>query len=185
MNRAVFLDRDGVINKWNPGGVEDKTWYCLSWGEFEFIPGVFEAFRIFRRADYIPIVVSNQSCVGRGLVTDSAVRSIFIKMQFELEVAMRMSLMYWYFCPHAPDAGCACRKPKPGMIYKAAVEHEIDLGRSWMAGDSRSDMDAGWNAGMDRSQCILITEKPQPIWGAEQMLPNLLEAAKFIAGREQ
>lgn len=143
MNRAIFMDRDGVINKWEHGQEDvPESWYVLSWEQFEFLPGVMDAFRQIASTDYHIIVVSNQSGIGRGFVDYNTVDQIFKNMQMRVLDESKRFLSY-YFCPHAPDAGCACRKPSPGMIYKAAIEHSIDLSKSWMIGDSETDMQAG------------------------------------------
>ena len=146
MNRAIFLDRDGVINKLLDG--EPPESYVTRWEQLEFLPGVMDAFRLIKDTDFVPIVISNQSGIGRGWAKWFDVEDIFENMAWEICDKANVFPEY-YFCPHVPEDNCACRKPSPGMIYKAAIEHEIDLSRSWMVGDSDCDIWAGKNAGIE------------------------------------
>ena len=159
MNRAVFLDRDGVINKlpenFPHNGEGDRRNYVTAWSDFEWEDGVFEAFRLIKKTDYLPIVVSNQAVIGYGLASGGQIGQIFSAMEDVIEVETGLSLDS-YFCPHHPNDNCACRKPKPGMIYQAAVEYEIDLSKSWMIGDMPSDMIAADMAGIPQSNRIQI-----------------------------
>ncbi len=184
LHKAVFLDRDGVVNEWRPG-VEgkDETWYILSWDDFQFIDGAFEAFRLIVKVGFIPIVVSNQSCIGRGLVDDKTIQKIFSTMA--AEICQEGGDGVYYYCPHAPDEDCACRKPKPGMLYQAAVEHNINLSESWMIGDSMSDIEAGARAEIPN---LIKIDNGEEIIGYTGKYPlvisgNLLEAAKVILRR--
>lgn len=203
MNRAVFLDRDGVINKLLPGDFPD--FYVTKWEQFEFLPGAKEAVnRIFSETDYYVIVVSNQSVIGRGWAEPVEVSNIFHRMKAEL-IGIEMGEwfdkkndsvffnrpLFFYFCPHAPDAGCACFKPSPGMIYKAAIEHDIDLSNSWMVGDSWTDIEAGSNAMM--SKLIKIEgQSPLPVAFFQTgytpdyiyFAKDLLQAVEFILNQE-
>lgn len=135
---AVFLDRDGVI-------IIEKHFQADS-KSMEFLPGSVEG---LQRLDsrYLRVVISNQSGISRGFYShDDALnfnRALDTKL-LELGVAVDA----WYFCPHGPDDGCACRKPKPGLILKAAEELNIDLIDSWMIGDKSSDIGAGIAAGI-------------------------------------
>ncbi len=189
MNRAIFIDRDGVINKWTEP--EDKdygpNWYCLSWDDFEFLPGVFEAFEMIATSDYRPIIVSNQSCIGKGYVDYQLIRHIFNRMITKLNSLHDRSLVRFLFCPHDTDQNCACRKPKPFMLGKAAIEHDICLEDSWMIGDSRSDMEAGYKAGLEKM--VAITDRPG-IWFKENewsaiTCESLLEAVKYIMANQE
>jgi len=137
---CVFVDRDGVINERADGG------FVLAWDAFRFRPDALEALRILRAADLPVVVVSNQSCVGRGMLTIEALQGIMARMVDELE-RNGAPLSAWYCCPHAPDAGCDCRKPKPGMLLRGAREGGFDLSRSHMIGDAASDEAAARAAG--------------------------------------
>lgn len=147
--KAVFLDRDGTINIYKG--------FLRSVDEFELIPGVAEAIKKINVSGYLVIVVTNQPVIARGEVTLEELDEIHKKLETVLgfEGAYIDAL---YFCPHHPNKGyageitelkidCDCRKPKPGMIFKAAEEYNIDLSKSWMIGDSENDIKAGLMAG--------------------------------------
>jgi D-glycero-D-manno-heptose 1,7-bisphosphate phosphatase len=137
---AVFLDRDGVINR-------DRPDYVRSWDEFEFLPGVLEAFCILASQPLRVVVVSNQSCIGRGLVSRETVDEIHARMTEAVrESGGRIDAVY--YCPHRPDEDCPCRKPRPGLILRAARELDIDLAASWMIGDDLKDLEAAEAAGV-------------------------------------
>ena len=139
MNKAVFLDRDGVVN------IDHGYVYKVS--DFEFVPGILELCRRYRKLGYKLIIVTNQSGIGRGYYTreDFEQLTLWLERQF---VANHSPLAAVYHCPHAPDAGCDCRKPLPGMLLQAAKEHDIDCSQSIMIGDKLSDMQAAMAAGV-------------------------------------
>lgn len=140
MRRAVFLDRDGVIN------IKKENGYVLSYDEFIFIPGAKEAIKILRDAGFLVIVITNQSVIGRGLIGEAELEAIHKAMQAELkEYGIQVDAIY--FCPHHPDAGCECRKPAPKLIIDAAHTHKINLQHSYMIGDEDKDIEAGKRAG--------------------------------------
>lgn len=147
--KAIFLDRDGTINKYVDFLVDIK--------DFELLPGVAEAIKAINESGYLAIVITNQPVIARGEVTWDELQEIHNKMETLLgkEGAYLDGI---YFCPHHPDKGfegeipelkfdCECRKPKPGMIFKAAEAFNIDLSQSWMVGDGKNDILAGKNAG--------------------------------------
>jgi histidinol-phosphate phosphatase family protein len=134
--KAVFLDRDGVINK-RPKEHD----YVKSWEEFEFLPGVAETISRLNK-DFLVVVVSNQRGISRGLMTSENLEEINLRMKSELgKKSARIDKIY--FCPHGPQDNCNCRKPKPGMILKAAKDLNIDLNNSYIIGDSLEDIEAG------------------------------------------
>ena len=137
--KALFLDRDGVIN--------EDAGYVYRREDFVFKDGIFAALRGFAKAGYALVVVTNQSGIGRGYYTleqfDELCR--FMLSEFEKE---GVKIEKIYFCPHAPEALCLCRKPEPGMLLEAASELNIDLARSIMIGDKDSDLQAGQSAGV-------------------------------------
>lgn len=139
MRGAVFLDRDGVIN-------EDRPDYVKSWGEFRFIRGVLPALSRLQEARAPVVIITNQSAVGRGLITPTVLDKIHRKM---LEAVERGGgkIAGIYHCPHRPDENCACRKPRDGLIRRAADDLKIDLHRSLLIGDTRKDLGAGKKAG--------------------------------------
>ncbi len=138
--KAIFLDRDGVINKRTESG------FVLKWDEFEFLPGVIDAIKLINKKKIPIYVISNQSCVGRGMVTLEEVQDINARMLKELE-KQGAHIDQVYFCPHHPDDGCDCRKPRTGLFKQAAKEHDIDLASSWFIGDSGTDIQAGKESG--------------------------------------
>ena len=151
MKRAVFLDRDGVINR-----KAAKGGYVTRWEEFQFLPGVAQAISLLNRAGWSVIVISNQRCVAKGLLTIAELESLHRKMREALEgEGARLDAIY--YCPHDKDPPCDCRKPLPGMLLTAAEEHQIDLKSSWMVGDTDSDMEAGRSAGC---RTLRIIETP-------------------------
>lgn len=143
--RAVFLDRDGTINK--------EKEYLHRVEDFEFIPGAPEAIRLLNSAGFLVIVVTNQSGIGRGYYGEDAVRSLHRFMDREL-ARHGARVDAYYFCPHHPDRGigeyrreCGCRKPLPGMLLKAADDFTIDMNASFIIGDKMADLEAGIAAG--------------------------------------
>jgi len=140
MNRAVFLDRDGVINH------EKENDYILKWSEFEFYPGVTEAIRLLSEKFITLIVISNQRGVGRGLMSENELLDIQRRMRSEIEKnGGRIDKMY--YCT-ATDPRHFYRKPNPGMALQAAKDFPaIDLAKTIMIGNKLSDMKFGRNAG--------------------------------------
>lgn len=184
MYKAIFIDRDGVINKLPPkypnDGIGDIRNYITKWEDFEFLPGVLEAFRLIKESEYIPIIISNQGgAIGRKLIGINKIRKIFRDMQSCIYEHTTRHIAF-YFCPHLISDNCACRKPKPGMLYQAAIEHDIDLSKSWMIGDSESDIDAGKFAGIPAENRILIYDGEPPFSVSLcGRTPSLLEAIKL------
>jgi len=141
MTRAVFLDRDGVINRKAPEGS-----YVTRWEEVELLPGGAEAVKRIREAGFLIVVVSNQRAVARGLLSEAGLEFLHLRMWQELFRGER-GFDAVYYCPHDADPPCECRKPQPGMLLAAAQDCGIDLAASWMIGDSESDVQAGRRAG--------------------------------------
>jgi D-glycero-D-manno-heptose 1,7-bisphosphate phosphatase len=139
LSPAAFLDRDGVI-------VENRADYVKSIGEVRFIPGALAALAQAAPLDFQLVVVTNQSVIGRGQLTEPASAAINAYVHQQI-VAAGGRIDGWYVCPHLPEAGCACRKPKPGMLLSAAADLGIDLPASVMIGDALSDVLAGHAAG--------------------------------------
>lgn len=136
---AVFLDRDGVLN-------QNRADYVRTWQQVEFLPGVFAAMQRLAASSFVVVVVTNQSAVGRGLMTVPALAAINQGIVREVgQAGGRIDAVY--ACPHRPDQGCPCRKPQPGMLLQAARDLDIDLERSFLVGDAVSDVQAGLAAG--------------------------------------
>ena len=137
--RAVFLDRDGVIN-------ENRSDYVKSWKEIEFLPGAFESLRRLADTPYLIIVTSNQSAINRGLVTSGTVDDIHSHMKKAIE-RHGGRIDGFFYCPHRPDESCDCRKPKPGLLLLAAQHFSLDLHRCYLVGDAASDLAAAHAVG--------------------------------------
>jgi D-sedoheptulose 7-phosphate isomerase len=132
---AIFFDRDGVINERIPNG------YVTSWEQFRFVDGIVAAVASLAELGLPIIVVSNQACVGKGLLDESGLESITRRFVAALEGGGgRVDAVY--YCPHRPDEMCGCRKPKPGLLEQGSRDWRIDLGRSVLVGDSATDLDA-------------------------------------------
>ncbi|HEG5083774.1 TPA: D-glycero-beta-D-manno-heptose 1,7-bisphosphate 7-phosphatase [Campylobacter fetus] len=143
--KAVFLDRDGVINK--------DLGYVSKIDDFEFCDGIFEALRGFLKLGFALFIVTNQSGIGRGYYTSDDFLNLtkFMLDEFKKE---DIYIKKVYYCPHSPEENCDCRKPKPGMILKALSEFDINLKNSIMIGDKNSDMLAANSAGINNFYLI-------------------------------
>ena len=171
VKRAVFLDRDGVLNR---AIVRDgKPYPPAHVSELEILPGVEEALAGLRAAGFLLIVVTNQPDVARGATTREAVE--------EINAALGAALPIDEFrtCFHDSGSACECRKPKPGALLAAAVLHDIDLSESYMVGDRWRDTEAGQRAGC---KTILIDygyQEKQPEH-VDYRVKSLLEATQFM-----
>lgn len=141
VQKAVFLDRDGVINRKAPEGQ-----YITAWGQVEFLPGVNESLQALSQAGFLLIIVTNQSAVSRNELAVDTLESIHRRMIRWLSQA-GVNIDAVYYCPHDRNGKCQCRKPRPKMLLQAAQEHGIDLQQSWMIGDAATDIEAGLAAG--------------------------------------
>lgn len=141
MNRALFLDRDGVIN------VEKDYLYKIK--DFEFIDGIFDLCRYYQKHGFIIVVVTNQSGIDRGYYTkeDFDILTSWMVKEFS---SNNIDIKKVYYCPHHPKISgeCSCRKPNPGMLLRASKELNIDLKNSIIIGDKERDVEAGINAGL-------------------------------------
>ena len=169
--KAIFLDRDGTINKYVGFLTKNK--------DFELIPGVSSAVKSFNDKGYLVIVITNQPVIARGEVTIEELNNIHNKMETLLgkDGAYVDAI---YYCPHHPHKGyegeipelkieCECRKPKPGLILQAAKDFNIDLAASWMIGDRENDILAGKNAGC---KTVLISSELQN-YGQDKTVKSL------------
>ena len=137
--KAIMLDRDGTLIE-DPGYISRPE--QVVWKD-----GAMAALTRLRDAGYLLFIVSNQSGVGRGFFTPRDLENVQRRIEADLARG-GLKLDGVYYCPHGPDDGCDCRKPKTGMVLQAAREHGLDLGKSWMIGDKCSDVAAGRMAGM-------------------------------------
>lgn len=140
MARAVFLDRDGVL-------IENRSDYIREWSHVSLLPQVIEALAAFHREGFKVIVVTNQSAVGRGLMTFETAQEINDRLTKTIQESGGW-IDAVYMCPHQPNDQCICRKPQPGLLLQAAGDLSIDLTSSWMVGDAWSDLLAGQAAGV-------------------------------------
>lgn len=157
---AIFLDRDGVINE-NPPN------YVKSWQEFHFLPGVLEAMRLLAGCPWPVVVISNQSPLGRGLISTERLDEIHDRMRSSIvEAGGRVDGLY--VCPHTPEEGCDCRKPQPGLLLQAAEEMGLDLRASALIGDSLGDVQAALR--VDARPMLVRQNQTQPYPGEVKRL---------------
>ncbi|WP_294966423.1 D-glycero-beta-D-manno-heptose 1,7-bisphosphate 7-phosphatase [Sulfurimonas sp.] len=157
MNKALFLDRDGVIN------VEKDYIYKIE--DFEFIDGIFELCKYYTNLGFLIVVVTNQSGIARNFYTENDF-DILTSWMLKEFLSHEIDVKKVYFCPHHPDISgqCTCRKPNPGMLLQASKELEIDLKKSIIIGDKERDILAGINAGLtntylfDESNTIKVSQ---------------------------
>ena len=175
--KAIFLDRDGVINK--------EIGYLSNPDDFILIEGIVDALKILKKRGFLLIVITNQAGIARGYYTEETLRKIHNKMK-RIFNDVGIILDEIYCCPHHPDfsGSCDCRKPNPGMLLKAKEKFNIDLKQSYMVGDTLNDIKTGKNANC--KTVLVLTgygEKEQK--KIENIIPdmifqNLLEFAKNI-----
>jgi len=184
MNKAVFLDKDGTIN--------EDIGYINHPDQIKLLPRSADAIKLFNEAGYKVIIISNQSGIARGMLSEDMLQSIDKKLQKEV-LKGGGYIDGIYYCPHHPEHGvypyklqCECRKPHNGLIKKASKKHDIDLNDSVMIGDKLSDIEAGKKSG---TKTVLVLtgsgkkaneskelEKMKPDYIAE----NLYNAAKWV-----
>ncbi|MCH9813652.1 MAG: D-glycero-beta-D-manno-heptose 1,7-bisphosphate 7-phosphatase [Epsilonproteobacteria bacterium] len=168
-NKALFLDRDGVINI-------DKS-YVSKIEDFEFTNGIFEVLKKYQKEGYLLIVVTNQSGIGRGYYTSEDFETLTAWKLDELK-KREIFIDEVYHCHHDPDSGCGCRKPAPGMLLSAKEKFDIDMENSWMVGDKKSDIDAAYNAGVNNT--ILIAPECHDKKGARYCVNSILDIIDII-----
>lgn len=171
MNRLVLLDRDGTINV-------DRHYLSAS-EQLELLPRAAEGIRAMRFLGLKVMVITNQSGVGRGYFSLKALEQIHQDLQMMLG-RQGATLDAIYFCPHGPADGCACRKPAPGLAYRAAEDFQADLSEAFVIGDRLSDIEMG-----RRVRAMTILVKPGGTVGSAEAQPNhiasdLFEAARWI-----
>jgi D-glycero-D-manno-heptose 1,7-bisphosphate phosphatase len=176
-NKAIFLDRDGVINQ--------EVNYLSKPEDFEFIEGSIDALKILQALDYLLIIITNQAGIARGYFSLENLNAIHDKMLTLLK-QNGVTLTDIFFCPHHPDftGSCDCRKPKPGMVLNASKKHSVNLNKSYMVGDTLIDIETGFNAGC-KTVLVLTGYGTEELKKANQIKPdfifkNLLEFAKNL-----
>jgi D-glycero-D-manno-heptose 1,7-bisphosphate phosphatase len=174
--RAVFVDRDGTLIE-DVGYARDPDDVCL-------VDGAAEALATFRRQGFQLVVVSNQSGIGRGLISPEEASAVHDRFVAEL-AAGGVRLDDVRYCPHGPDEGCDCRKPEPGLLLAAARKLGVDLASSFMIGDEDRDVEAGRRAGCTT---ILIdgtrSRSDEPFLPADHVARDWNEAVRLVAGDE-
>jgi D-glycero-D-manno-heptose 1,7-bisphosphate phosphatase len=187
--RAIFMDRDGTIS--------EEVGYVNHLSRYRLLPHSLAAIRLINDAGFLAIVTTNQSGVARGYFAEALVAQVHERLQsWVRDSGARLDAIY--YCPHHPREGpppfrvdCDCRKPRPGMLHRAAREHEIDLTRSYMIGDSRVDMEAAAAAGVQPVLVLTgygrgLVENQRDHLKVEPLTitDNLLEAVRFILEKE-
>lgn len=171
---AVFLDRDGTL-------IEEVN-YLAAPKDLKLFPFAAEAIRLLNENGFLVILTTNQSGIGRGYFTENDLREIHAKLIAEL-AAQNAKLDAIYFCPHAPENDCDCRKPKTGMIRRAIADFSIDLENSWAIGDKALDVEMGFNAGTKAALVLTgygIVEKERLNRKPDLIAENLLDVAEMI-----
>lgn len=191
---TIFVDRDGVIN-------QNRANHVLAWKDFQFIDDSIKALALLHQAGYQIIVVTNQAAIARGLISVPELELIHHRMMEAIEAGggKVKSILY---CTHLPNAGCACRKPKPGLLLQAAQTFNVDLPNTWMIGDHNTDMQTALAAGCKpllvltgRGQATykdwLLNQQPlhdTDVFYSTSSLTvkaNLLEAVQFVLNNER
>ena len=167
---AIFIDRDGTL-------IRDAD-YLSSVDDLEVFDFSGEALRLLKECGFLLIVLTNQSGIGRGLLTQDDMHSI----NEEVQSALGNIIDAFYFCPHLPGHGCECRKPATGMVEYATREFDIDLANSWVVGDKLSDVETGFNAGAGTA-LVLTGYGESEVKGLERM-PDIVAADLLAAARE-
>jgi len=147
--KAVFLDRDGTL-------IVDHGYICKP-SQVELLPGVIQALKSIQKADYLLIIVSNQSGVGRGYFTKEDVDQVNDHLN-NILTAHGIKISEMYYCPHSPIDGCRCRKPEPGLVFQAINDFQIDRCQSYLIGDKWSDVETAVGANL------------KPVWLTKDIL---------------
>src|SRR3972149_725423 len=178
---AIFLDRDGVI-------IENRADYCRSWEEVVILPGALQALARAQGTSYAVVITTNQSAVGRGLVDRETTDDINVRLVAAIRAAGgRVDGVY--MCPHAPEDGCACRKPRPGLLLQARDELDLNLADSLLVGDALEDIQAAQAAGVGRAALVRPgggapggAEPPRLSWRGVSVFADLAEALTGLLG---
>ncbi|HEY2867709.1 MAG TPA: HAD family hydrolase [Pyrinomonadaceae bacterium] len=171
---AIFVDRDGTL-------IEDED-FLADPSKMRVYDFTREALELFRDRGFLIIVITNQSGVARGLLSESDIQSVHAALNSSLSGMIDA----YYFCPHGPNGGCRCRKPALGMIEDALCDRPIDIANSWVVGDKKIDIETGFNGGM--STALVLTGYGERHLRELDRMPdvvadNILQAAREITGR--
>jgi len=184
LQKVVFLDRDGVINR-------DSSNYVKNWSEFSFLPGSLKALKNLTKNGFTLIIITNQSAIRRKILSLEGLEAIHRNM-IETVNSAGGEIKDIFFCPHLPEDGCSCRKPKPGLIHAAQKAYRIDLANSVMVGDNAKDIECARNAGCghavlvrtgkgEESEMILAEKKIFP----DHVAKDLYEASDWITAHHR
>jgi len=166
--RCVFFDRDGIVNK------HPNNRIIRSWEEFRFMPGFMESLRVVKEKGFCAVIITNQQGIRKGEYTAETVEMIHSRLVEKLG-GWGLNLLDIFYCPHTAADDCACRKPKPGMIFEAAEKHNIDLSRSWVIGDQERDVQAGYAAGC---RCVRVHASPKTM--AEHRIESMDQLSALL-----
>jgi D-glycero-D-manno-heptose 1,7-bisphosphate phosphatase len=195
MKKAVFLDRDGVLNRYYYDAELGVFTTPLSEKNFELLPGTAEAVAKINRLGFLTVVASNQPGIAKGHFDLATLEKMDSKLKRKLQ-RKRAKIDAVYYCLHHPQEGmgkykqnCSCRKPKPGLLLQAAKELGLSLKKSYMIGDSITDVEAGQKAGcktilVHKYKCDLCQFLAEKNIKPDFIVENLLEAVKIISAQE-
>ncbi len=197
--KVVCLDRDGVVNEERYHESGDERNYVTTWEDFVWIPGSKEAIIKLLENYYFVVVVSNQACISKDILSRDNAQFLMQNMRNQISSVfppdknayrdVRLVNLVTYICGHTEEDECSCRKPQPGMIYAAAYEHNLSLKKAWMIGNRLEDLKAGWAAKIRK---LVRIEKGQEVrmpehkwqWKRNTLdgipFPDLKSAADFI-----
>jgi len=158
-SKAIFFDRDGIINK-------ERSDYVKNVNELEIFPYAIHAIKSLKDNGFLIIVVTNQSAINRGLMNKHDLQKIHNEIQNVLH-KNGTSINAFYFCPHKPDENCLCRKPKTGLLENAIHDFKIDVSQSWLIGNNDSDIEAATKVGC---KSIKISDESELISSISKIL---------------
>ena len=186
MNKIIFIDRDGVVNK-DPGGWTEHS-YVTRWEDFHFLPGAKKALKLLGDNGYDIIVISNQGGVSKKFFSNAALDNVTQKMLHEIEAA-GAKIKKVYYCIHQDSDNCDCRKPRAGMFRQAEKELGIRSAGTYFIGDGKTDVDAGKEMGL-KTVLVLSGKTPsEDVAGWESkpdhIFKDLLEAVEFVLKGEK
>lgn len=188
--KTIFLDRDGVINE-NP----PNRGYVSSWEDFTFLPNALKAIHILTRSGFRIFLATNQAGIGKGIFTEKQLSDIHQQMLRQIS-SNGGDIVHIYYCPHHPDDNCPCRKPKPGMLLTAAIEHGFDVTSTFFVGDSITDITAAKQAGAtpilvltghgrDSYKHYINSESECESGVPDKIFTNLYTAARWVMSIKQ
>lgn len=181
--RYVLLDRDGVIN------AAPTNEYITSIDELTLLPGAADAIRKLNDRGFGVVVVSNQQCVAKGLLTLGALDDLTAHLTAMIREASGGAIVEYFYCPHLADAGCECRKPKPGLILQAQSKFGFERERTYVVGDSYKDLEAADAAGcpgifvLTGNDAGRYRSGDAPRVATELVADDLAQAVEYIIGR--